>query len=121
MPPALKTHLEDEALAHRRSLNAEVLDRLMAPPVKRYTRTQQQYDALMALEPKPGDPRTDMEIALQMAEIMGDRITPPKPDDQFEDVEVDWLPGTQGDLWNQAACRVVSEEMPTNDHTASPT
>lgn len=100
LPPALKAHLEDVALSHGQSLNEEIVERLMQPRYFKYSR--ETWAALMALEPGPGDTRrTVEEIAAQIAAIKKEPRYRVGPEDPYEDVEMDWLPGSVGKLYNE--------------------
>lgn len=106
--PALLADLMDTALARKRSLSEEIHHRLIqarAPrhqPAVTYEFYKSKRKELMALEPKPDDTRTDLEIAQQIAAVMelptGERSEP----DDYDDIEIDWIPGSEGDLWNSA-------------------
>ncbi len=96
LPVALKIHLQDEALRHKRSLNAEILDRLMP----NREQAQRVRDQLLEMEPNP---RSDREIADDMARVKGQSLPEDSEDDEFADVEIDWIPGTAGERWNESA------------------
>jgi len=65
MPEALYVDLQDQALEHHRTLNEEIVAMLMRPKGKHL------HAALMALEPEPDDPRTDLEIAQEIEWLRG--------------------------------------------------
>jgi hypothetical protein len=109
MPEALWAHLSDQAEAHHRSFNQEVVDVLLARSGTRRERRRAMRDELMALEPGPDDPRSSREIAQQMQAIH-DKYEPrhlltPTTDDAWRDIpehptredileQIDELPGS---------------------------
>ena len=105
LPPDLKACLEHVASRHNRSANDEVVNTLMAKYQPRSTPLSPaaQQRALLDLEPQPGDTRTPLEIARQIAKIKGQRPARVMPESELEEVEIDWLPGTEGDHWNESA------------------
>lgn len=70
----------------------------MRPTYKKYSR--ETWQALMALEPKSDDTRTSREIAIQIAMVQGEDLPPEHPEDNFEDIGIEWLPGSVEPLWN---------------------
>lgn len=97
LPVALKAHLEDVALEHGHSLNEEIIERLMQPSFRKYSK--ETWAKLMALEPGPDNTRTAQEIAAEISRVKGEKPFVPSADD-FDDVAIDWISGSEGPLWN---------------------
>lgn len=89
LPEALAAHLEDEAARHKRSLNAEVLELLMAPRRKVYGELSQR--AREALEDACGEDWYGLTQAGLKAHSSAELAA--RSDDEVL-ADVDWLPGS---------------------------